>query len=72
MLFGNVIDRSCLVWQKICERSGSCLYYNNKLLAHNLFYVFILLKSLSILLYGLSLIKYRENFRSGRRGWRAA
>lgn len=72
MLFGHVIDRSCLVWQSICGRSGSCLYYNNKLLAHNLFYVLILLKTLSILLYGLSWIKYRENFRSGRRGWRAA
>ncbi|KAH6936699.1 hypothetical protein HPB50_020903 [Hyalomma asiaticum] len=71
MLFGHVIDRSCLVWQSICGRSGSCLYYNNKLLAHNLFYVLILLKTLSILLYGLSWIKYRENFRSGRRGWRA-
>ncbi|XP_049522374.1 solute carrier organic anion transporter family member 4A1-like [Dermacentor silvarum] len=42
MLFGTVIDRSCLVWQSMCGRSGSCLYYNNKLLAHNLFYVFIL------------------------------
>ncbi|XP_054929545.1 solute carrier organic anion transporter family member 4A1-like isoform X1 [Dermacentor andersoni] len=72
LLFGHVIDRSCLVWQKTCGRSGSCLYYNNKLLAHNLFNVFILLKTLSILLYALSLIKYRENFGSGRRGWRAA
>ncbi|KAH7957978.1 hypothetical protein HPB51_028037 [Rhipicephalus microplus] len=72
MLFGHVIDRSCLVWQSIGGHTGSCLYYNNKLLAHNLFYVLILLKTLSVLLYGLSWIKYRENFRSGRRDWHAA
>lgn len=62
LLFGNVIDRSCLVWQTTCERSGSCLYYNNRLLAHNLFNLLILLKTLSILMYSVALLMYRRHF----------
>lgn len=63
VLVGRVIDRTCLVWQSLCGRSGSCLYYNNKLLAHNLFTVLILLKSLSILMYTLALIMYRRHLK---------
>lgn len=63
VLVGRVIDRSCLVWQSICSRSGSCLYYDNKLLAHNLFFVLILLKTLSILMYLLALVMYRRHIK---------
>ncbi|XP_023932071.1 solute carrier organic anion transporter family member 5A1 [Lingula anatina] len=28
IMFGNLIDTTCLVWQKHCEANGSCLVYN--------------------------------------------
>ncbi|KAH9373221.1 hypothetical protein HPB48_004966 [Haemaphysalis longicornis] len=63
LLFGNVIDRSCLVWQTMCGRSGSCLYYNNRQLAHNLFSLLILLKTIAILMYSVALLMYRKHFK---------
>lgn len=63
VLVGRVIDNSCLVWQSMCGRSGSCLYYNNRQLAHNLFSLLILLKTIAILMYSVALLMYRKHFK---------
>lgn len=29
MIFGILIDETCILWQKSCDNYGACLVYNN-------------------------------------------
>jgi len=42
VLFGFVIDRACLLWERNCDGStGACLYYDNSEMAWLMFIVFV-------------------------------
>ncbi|XP_077520031.1 solute carrier organic anion transporter family member 4A1-like [Amblyomma americanum] len=52
ILFGHLIDRSCVLWQGTCSGgSGACAVYENSAMGMNLFRVMISVKSASILFF---------------------
>ncbi|XP_077520469.1 solute carrier organic anion transporter family member 4A1-like [Amblyomma americanum] len=52
ILFGHLIDRSCILWQGTCSGgSGACAVYENSAMGMNLFRVMISVKSASILFF---------------------
>lgn len=53
VLFGYVLDHSCLLWEKKCERSGSCLYYDNHQMAWLMMAVCAVCKVLCVI-FGLT------------------
>lgn len=60
ILFGAIIDRSCLSWQKTCEHDkGSCFVYDNWMMATYLLAVIFCFKSLSICFFSLAILLYR-------------
>ena len=63
MLLGYVIDHSCLLWEEKCDSStGSCLYYDNHLLAWLFFAVYASCKVFNVLcgLLSWQLYAYRR------------
>ena len=66
MLFGFVLDRSCILWEEKCDgTTGSCLYYNNHEMAWLLFAVCASCMVLDIL---CGLIAWRMYAYKRRRG----
>lgn len=62
ILFGKMIDLTCLLWQKKCDdNDGSCFFYNNKNMSYNLMGIALAGKFLSILFFTLSLIFYKAS-----------
>lgn len=59
ILFGMIIDRSCLTWQTLCgEQRGACTIYENSSMSYNLFGVLIFVKTLSVLLFFSAWVTY--------------
>ncbi|KAH7951711.1 hypothetical protein HPB52_011647 [Rhipicephalus sanguineus] len=59
ILFGMIIDRSCLTWQHLCgEQRGACIIYENSSMSYNLFGVLIFVKTLSVLFFFTAWITY--------------
>ncbi|KAH7960403.1 hypothetical protein HPB49_019177 [Dermacentor silvarum] len=49
ILFGHLIDRSCVLWQGTCDGgSGACAVYENSAMGMNLFLIMLGVKSASI------------------------
>lgn len=62
ILFGKMIDLTCLLWQKKCDdNDGSCFFYNNKNMSYNLMGIALAGKFLSILFFTLSLVFYKSS-----------
>uniref|UniRef100_F6TIF0 Solute carrier organic anion transporter family member n=2 Tax=Ciona intestinalis TaxID=7719 RepID=F6TIF0_CIOIN len=61
IMFGNVIDLTCILWQKrLCDDSkGSCWIYNAKDLAINALIISIAVKITSSVLFGLACFFYK-------------
>lgn len=51
MLFGYLIDASCILWQESCDGSGSCLVYNNKYMSLYMMTIALIGKACSILFF---------------------
>lgn len=51
ILFGHLIDRSCLLFQDACGSSGACAIYENSAMGMNIFRVMISVKSASIVFF---------------------
>ena len=45
VLFGVVLDKTCILWEQTCEGTGNCLYFDNQWMAY---YIFTLCTSLKI------------------------
>ncbi|XP_046350996.2 solute carrier organic anion transporter family member 4A1-like [Haliotis rufescens] len=61
ILFGKMIDLSCLLWQKRCDGNGSCFFYDNKLMSYYLMALGISLKALSSVFFFLALVLYKKS-----------
>ncbi|KAK3594365.1 hypothetical protein CHS0354_014072 [Potamilus streckersoni] len=59
ILFGKLIDITCQLWQKKCNEQGSCFFYDNKQMSHNMLAVSLVGKALSSLFFFLALILYK-------------
>lgn len=69
ILFGKMIDLTCLLWQKKCDdNDGSCFFYNNKNMSYNLMGIALAGKFLSILFFTLSLIFYKASSKEEEEG----
>ncbi|XP_049525064.1 solute carrier organic anion transporter family member 4A1 [Dermacentor silvarum] len=52
IVFGYLIDRSCILWQSTCSgKRGACAIYENSAMGINLFRVMIVVKSASIMFF---------------------
>nr|XP_022311407.1 solute carrier organic anion transporter family member 4A1-like isoform X2 [Crassostrea virginica] len=62
ILFGKMIDLTCLLWQRKCDdNEGSCFFYNNRNMSFNLMGIALAGKFLSILFFSLSLVFYKAS-----------
>lgn len=59
MLFGKLIDVSCVLWQKDCGQDGSCFFYDNQNMSNNLLMLGLIGKFFSTLFFLLALVLYR-------------
>ncbi|XP_077868619.1 solute carrier organic anion transporter family member 4A1-like [Saccoglossus kowalevskii] len=59
IVFGAVIDRSCILWEEKCGSSGTCWQYDNPMMSLYLFIVAAGLKVLSLLFFSLALCTYK-------------
>ncbi|KAL1424678.1 hypothetical protein MTO96_019968 [Rhipicephalus appendiculatus] len=52
IVFGHLIDRSCILWQSTCSGgTGACAIYENSAMGVNLFRVMIVVKSAAIMFF---------------------
>ncbi|XP_054749768.2 solute carrier organic anion transporter family member 4C1-like isoform X1 [Lytechinus pictus] len=59
ILFGIIIDSTCLQWQETCSGHGSCWLYDNKSFASRLAIISCALKVMCGFLYALALFSYK-------------
>lgn len=59
ILFGYLIDRSCVLWPGTGAEQGACAVYENKQMAHNLLALLATVKFLSCLFFFLSWVLYK-------------
>ncbi len=57
ILFGHLIDRTCVLWQtKPCtDETGSCLLYDNWTMAYSFLTVLVIVRSLGVIFFGCAL-----------------
>ncbi|XP_050408141.1 solute carrier organic anion transporter family member 4A1 isoform X2 [Patella vulgata] len=60
ILFGTIIDLTCILWQKKCSDKGACLIYDNKQLSYNLLALGTVLKILSVIFFLSALMLYKK------------
>lgn len=58
ILFGVIIDSTCLQWQETCGERGACWLYNNKSLSWKLTTLSLVCNLLTVLFYALALRFY--------------
>ena len=56
VLFGSILDHSCVLWEEKCSGTGSCLYYNNSTMA---FYMLALVSAAKVLSSMCSCLAWR-------------
>ncbi|XP_070533600.1 solute carrier organic anion transporter family member 4C1-like [Ptychodera flava] len=59
IIFGAIIDSSCLVWQETCGTTGSCWIYDNREFGVKWFIVGVVFYILCIVFYFLALLTYK-------------
>ncbi|XP_071114005.1 solute carrier organic anion transporter family member 4A1-like [Haliotis cracherodii] len=60
ILFGKMIDLTCLLWQKKCDGDGACFFYDNRKMSYYLLALGLSLKALSSLFFFLALVMYKK------------
>ncbi|XP_077560543.1 solute carrier organic anion transporter family member 4A1-like [Haemaphysalis longicornis] len=66
MMFGHLIDRSCILWQTSCSgEDGSCAIYDNSVMGMNLFRLVISVKSASIFFFFCASLTSRTQASTG-------
>ena len=68
ILFGAVLDKSCILWEEKCDNSGSCLYYNNYHMAMYMLGICVLNKLLSSIFSFLAWRLYKTRPIDGNNG----
>lgn len=59
ILFGWLIDKSCMLWQDSCkDQRGSCLFYNNEIMSRNILSIVCLVKFLSCTFFFIAWYSY--------------
>ncbi|XP_077534372.1 solute carrier organic anion transporter family member 4A1-like [Haemaphysalis longicornis] len=67
VIFGYLIDKSCILWQVTCSgKSGSCAIYENSAMGKNLFGLMITVKSASILFFFFGSLRFSSQARLDR------
>ncbi|XP_078665171.1 solute carrier organic anion transporter family member 4A1-like [Branchiostoma floridae x Branchiostoma belcheri] len=59
ILFGAIIDQTCILWQEKCSEQGSCYQYENANLSKWMLVPAIIYKFLSTLWFFLALLSYK-------------
>lgn len=59
ILFGYLIDLSCVLWPGSCDETGACAVYENGQMARNLLALLATVKFLSCLFFFLSWLLYK-------------
>ncbi|XP_037079835.1 solute carrier organic anion transporter family member 4A1-like [Pollicipes pollicipes] len=59
IIFGTLIDRSCLLWVTPCDRPGACLVYDNWWMSRYLLGATLCWKFASFVFYNLAWILYK-------------
>ena len=60
ILFGRVLDSSCLLWQEKCRVQGACWFYDVRTLAWKLLLIAVGFKVVSFIFFTLSLVFYKS------------
>ncbi|KAL4217712.1 Solute carrier organic anion transporter [Mactra antiquata] len=66
ILFGNLIDMTCKLWQTRCEEKGSCFFYDNRQMSLNMMGIILSAKSLSTVFFFVALFLYKKPAGSNR------
>ncbi len=59
IIFGAIIDSTCLVWQEKCGQNGSCWVYDNGLLSQRVLILAVCIKSLSSFFFIMATVLYK-------------
>lgn len=59
ILFGSLIDLSCVLWQNTCKTQGACLFYDNQKMSTNVLILACVVKSLSCLFFFMAWLLYK-------------
>ncbi|KAK3798827.1 hypothetical protein RRG08_007184 [Elysia crispata] len=59
IMFGRMFDLACVVWQKRCDGTGSCFFYNNHDMSINLMILAVVFCVAAAASFGLALFFYK-------------
>ncbi|XP_060066849.1 solute carrier organic anion transporter family member 4A1-like [Ylistrum balloti] len=60
ILFGWLIDLSCLIWNTKCGEKGSCFFYDNKKMSNNLLAIVLVAKAVTTILTVIAYLCYNK------------
>lgn len=60
IIFGRLIDLSCMEWHKSCDDSGACIFYDNEIMNRNTLIIACILKSLSTVFFFCAWFMYKS------------
>lgn len=60
VIFGGILDQTCLSWHQPCGESGNCIVYENEGLSRGLVYALAVTLSFNMACYYASLIAHRR------------
>ncbi|XP_070392105.1 solute carrier organic anion transporter family member 4A1-like [Dermacentor albipictus] len=63
VIFGGIVDQTCVSWHRSCGKSGACVVYENAGMSRGLFYALAVTLSLNMLCYYGSLLAHRRHAR---------
>lgn len=64
ILFGWLIDLSCLIWNTKCGEEGSCFFYDNQQMSNNILAISIVMKALTTILTVIAYVCYVKGDKS--------
>ncbi|XP_033109637.1 solute carrier organic anion transporter family member 4A1-like [Anneissia japonica] len=59
VIFGAVIDKTCILWEDSCGSQGSCWLYSNRMFSRYSLYIGLAVKVCSLVFLTLALITYK-------------
>ncbi|XP_071955520.1 solute carrier organic anion transporter family member 4A1-like [Antedon mediterranea] len=59
VIFGAVIDKTCILWENACGSEGACWLYSNKMFARYSLYIGLVVKVCSLVFLTLALLTYK-------------
>ncbi|KAL1417544.1 hypothetical protein MTO96_026763 [Rhipicephalus appendiculatus] len=60
VIFGGILDQTCLSWHQPCAKSGNCVVHENEGMSRGLFYALAVILSINMMCYYASLIAHRH------------